>query len=150
MKITLVRKGIFGKKYLRLPEGFLKNHEIKSGKATPIYGQCNDDFIIVSTSEKELKKKEYIINELLNSDNEQPDYVIRLSAKKEEVSYKNVSGLFCFRGEVYYKPNGGAGKSLTANDVAFGNSIKERFPEEFENCTLQAIGAVMVQPLDVM
>ena len=150
MKITLVRKGIFGKKYLRLPDGFLKNHEEKSGKATPIYGQCNDDFIIVSTSERALEKKECYVKELLTDEIRVPDELVKLVVDGEEVPYKEVVGFFSFRGEVYYKVKGGAGKLLSDGETNFTNDVRDRFPEEFDNYTMPKMGNIMVKPLKVM
>ena len=150
MKLSLVRKGIFGKKYLKLPKQFLENHKCKSGAATPINGVCNDDIIIISTSEKELVRKNVYIDSILDECDETPDYLIRLSENEGTVPYKDVTGFFNFRGEIYYKANKGAGKLIHGDETSFSNSVKERFPEEFENFTLQKIGYIEVTPLKVM
>ena len=150
MKLSLVRKGIFGKRYLKLPKQFLENHKCKSGAATPIYGECNDDVIIISTSEKELVRKNVYVEGMLDESDEVPDCLIKLSENVETVPYKDVTGFFNFRGEVYYKAKGSAGKLISDDETSFSNSVKQRFPEEFENFTLQKIGYIEVTPLKVM
>ena len=151
MKITLRGKGIFGKKYLKIPNDFLKAHEEKEGKAVPINGYCTDDFLILSSSTRAFKKKQNIIDNLLYAkEDSMPDYVIELRETGEEVAYKDVTGFFSFAGEIYHKSKGAAGKHVRNTELTFSDSVKERFPEDFGKYTGPKIGTIPVQPLEVV
>ena len=151
MKLTLRGKGIFGRRYLRIPNDFLKAHGEKDGRAVPITGYCTEDFLVLSSSTRALKKKQNIIDKLLYSkDDEEPDFVIELKETGEEVAYKDVTGFFSFKGEIYHKSKGAAGKHVRNTELTFSDSIKERFPEDFGNYTGPKIGTIIVKPLEAV
>ena len=150
MKLTLMKKGIFGKKYLKIPEKFLSVHELLHGKKAPIHGVCNEKFIVISSDENLLEDKDYLINDLLDNESVRPDYTLKFSSTREQVEYKDVEGFFCFRGVIYFKTKGVAGKCMNDLSTNFSTSVKERFPDEFRDYTLPKIGTIKVTPIKVM
>ena len=67
----------------------------------------------------------------------------------DEVTYGKCSGFFVFRGDIFYRVKGSAGKSIVTGE-AFAEYIKSKYPEEFQKTTMSAIANIVVQSLNVI
>lgn len=75
------------------------------------------------------------------------EFELVLTPDGEEVTYGNVIGFFKFRDTVYYRAKGTAGRTLDETSLSFTDSIRELYPEEFENASIRDISNMLVQPL---
>ena len=74
-------------------------------------------------------------------------YKLVLTPDGEEVTYGNVIGFFKFRDTIYYRTKGTAARTLDEKSLSFTDSIRELYPEEFDNATIKDISYILVQPL---
>lgn len=73
------------------------------------------------------------------------DGLLCLRAAGEEKTYKDVTGLYEFRGIVYFKPKDGSGKVLDESGNSFTDNLKKLYPDE--RFTSVNISTLKVRPV---
>ena len=85
-----------------------------------------------------------------NTDESSEEFCINLESYGESTTYGCVLGFFEFRGEIYYRARGAAGRKVDNNDKSFTDSIKELYPDEFKDYTPAKVCTIKVTPLKVI
>ena len=138
-----IKQGIFKKSsYVEIPDEFVAQCEIEDNK--PIATQrANKNFILISNDADLLDKKKESCDVLFSNDNIVP---ITLHRGKHAIIYKDILGFFEFRGEIYYRAKGVAGRHLKS-DMPFSAKIKELYPEDYKDALASEISNIEVTPL---
>ena len=86
------------------------------------------------------KKKDKVIEETNDT--------VSIKSKKGDIviPYREAVGFFMFHDTIYYKPNGGSGKSIYDNSL-FSENVKKNCPD-FDGKT--SIGLIDVTPLTII
>jgi hypothetical protein len=75
---------------------------------------------------------------------------IQLVVTDKEVEYGSVIGFFEFRGEIFFRAKGSAGKKISDFTTSFTDAIKEKYPDEFGKILSTEVSALKVIPLKVV
>jgi hypothetical protein len=147
MKVKFT-KGLFGKKWLlELPQKFVDNCEVENNVPV-LQAEFGDKFVVLASSEENLtKNKKRAVDAVFGSDNE---VVITANKARELVAYKDVTGLFEFRGEVYYRERKGSSGKHIASNKSFTDKIKELYPDQFMKASSSDISDLLVTPLIIL
>lgn len=131
VKKIIIKKGFFKKPSYKFSEGFLKKC-VPSGtdsKSVVAYVEEADDQIVISAKSTN-------------------GITVQLEEVPTRVSYKEAVGFFSFRGDLFYRSKGAAGKSIKG-DINFSEFVKTNYPEEFKSAISSDISNIQVVQLVV-
>ena len=137
MKYTkfVIKNKLFKKPTIEIPEEVLC-------KCVPVKSDSKDKtiYIGICPGHMELRAKLPPVDDSVAN--------ISLYPKSEKAcTYKEVLGFFSFRGDIFYRVKGSAGKSVKTGS-SFTDFIKEKYPDEFGKCKVSDISALEVMPLE--
>lgn len=143
MKKVKLKKGFLKKQFsVEVPEDFVGNCEVEKNEWIAL-SRFNKNFVLLSNNEDLLNKKSEAVDTIFAGDDCVP---ITLHRGKKAIIYKDILGFFEFRGEIYYRAKGVAGRHLKS-DMPFSAKIKELYPEDFADALSTEISNLEVTPL---
>lgn len=137
MKYTkvVIKNKLFKKPTIEIPEEVLC-------KCVPVKSDSKDKTIYVGSypGYLELRAKLPPVDESVAN-------IPLYFGSSKSCTYKEVLGFFSFRGDIFYRVKGSAGKSVKTG-AAFTDFIKEKYPDEFGKCKVSDISVLEVMPLE--